>query len=485
MRNLIFQEVPLEERRFQAVFCLLQGGNSHDVAAKFQLARSDLFKFKRRALEAIRTAMADRQRGPKHAHNRLLENKERRVRAACERHTTLSSYEVQELLGEDAPSARTIQRMRRRLSLPRVPKRNAVQRKRRRLSRLQKMTIKDTVRAKLFLGPLRLTWELRNQHNIIVSPSTVRRVKQKLLARGKPQPKPKSPQPCLRYERKHPHSLWHGDLLEKVTLTDEDVTAFQLTLLDDYSRAYVFCDLFRTISGSTVLAGIVSAMRAYQAIPKAILFDNGAYFRSRLISTFCGRLGIRLIHSRPYHPQTNGKLERAFRDDMNEFYRQRNPWIFDQLQAALPEYVTYRNTLRGHLALDGQPAAERLREQNIFALPALLRSLESYAWCPQGAARVAVGGTVCLYKRVVNLDPALAGTRVSFYESLQGLEAEANCGAVYLLPTTELQTLRYFAPRPWDKEGNRPFQFLRFHGTERRSQYDESHNFSPSIAVAR
>lgn len=74
------------------------------------------------------------------------------------------------------------------------------------------------------------------------------------------------------------HSLWHGDLMEKVTLTDEDQTAYQLTLQDDYSRVYVFCDLYREPTVNTTIGAMISAMREYQTIPKAVVFDNGPTF---------------------------------------------------------------------------------------------------------------------------------------------------------------------------------------------------------------
>jgi transposase InsO family protein len=140
------------------------------------------------------------------------------------------------------------------------------------------------------------------------------------------------------YEPKHPHSLWHGDLMEKVTLTDEDRTAYQLTLQDDYSRAYVFCDLYREPTVNTTIGAMIVAMREYHTIPKAVVFDNGPTFSGRLLSAFCLNLDIRLIYTSVRHPQTNGKLERAFRDDMNEFYRQRERWIFSELRRNLPEY---------------------------------------------------------------------------------------------------------------------------------------------------
>ena len=66
-------------------------------------ARSDLFKFRRRALDAMRAVMADKRRGPKRPANRLPEDREQRVRAACERWTTFSAAEIRSGLGDGAP----------------------------------------------------------------------------------------------------------------------------------------------------------------------------------------------------------------------------------------------------------------------------------------------------------------------------------------------------------------------------------------------
>ena len=62
------------------------------------------------------------------------------------------------------------------------------------------------------------------------------------------------------------------------------------------------------------------------------------------------------------HPQTNGKLERAFRDDMRDFYEHYDAWLLDRLRRDLPGYVHYRNYVRGHRVLGGKPAISRLNE---------------------------------------------------------------------------------------------------------------------------
>ena len=96
--------------------------------------------------------------------------------------------------------------------------------------------------------------------------------------------------------------------------------ALQLALLDDYSRGYVFCDLIINPDQRDVVRGMIAAMRLWSVIPDVIIFDNSSSFNGRLIATFCKNVGIRLTHTAVRHLQTNGKLERAFRDDMKDFY---------------------------------------------------------------------------------------------------------------------------------------------------------------------
>jgi putative transposase len=386
------------EVRFQAVLALLSGESAGEVQPRFNISRSSLYAYKRRALKAMREALKDKKCGPHHPYNRLSEEQEKSVKAVCQRHPTFSSYQIKEQMGSDAPTPRTIQRVRWRLGLPRLPKRDMPRNRRKRFSVEEKRLIGEAIKNKLYLGPMRLAWDLCNQHDLQVSPSTVGRMKNSILAEMNPQ---SAHIVWRRYERKHPHSLWHGDLMEKVTLTYEDRTAHQLTLMDDYSRAYVFCDLFRKVNVNTTIRALIAAMRSYRTIPKALVFDNGLYFKGKLIKQFCLRLGIRVIHSSVNHPQTNGKLERAFRDDMSEFYRQRKKWIFNELRRELPAYVEYRNQVRGHYALQGKPSSTRLQEQDFFALPSLLDRLESYAWCERGQKAVREQGRVRLYGREV------------------------------------------------------------------------------------
>lgn len=406
------------EQRFNAVVALLAGESVESVQEKSGLSRSSLYKFKARAVSALHEALRDRPKGTNAPHNRTDEPKEEIIKSTCERHPTLSSYQIAERLGEHASHPRTIQRLRKRLSLARLPKRDKPSFKAHRFTEKEKEIVREKVKSKLFLGGQRLAWDIRNEHGLEISPSTTKRVKHAILEEMHPKP---APVVWKFYERNHPHSLWHGDLFEKVTLTDEDRTAYQLTLLDDYSRAYVFCDLFREADMHMTIRGLIAAMRAHQTIPKAVLFDNGSYFKGSLVTSFCNNVGIRLIHSGVRHPQTNGKIERAFRDDKREFYDQYDEWIFDELKRNLPEYVHYRNHVRGHLGLGGKPSISRLQEQNWFALPSILEKLESYARHPLGSKTVGQDGTIHVLKREAHLHPQLKGAQLQLRNYLKTL----------------------------------------------------------------
>lgn len=106
--------VDKHQQRFGAVLAMLQGHALSEIEAQYRLCRSDLYKFKRRALTAMYAALANHKRGPRQPANRLPAAQEHEITAVCERHPTWSSYQVRRFLSPQAPCARTIQRVRQR-----------------------------------------------------------------------------------------------------------------------------------------------------------------------------------------------------------------------------------------------------------------------------------------------------------------------------------------------------------------------------------
>jgi putative transposase len=121
---------------------------------------------------------------------------------------------------------------------------------------------------------------------------------------------PPPPEPLQRFERARPNELWQCDF--KGPLEVERRTVHPFTVLDDHSRFLL-----------TLLPCLDQTMRTAWSIlwdlfgdvglPEALLCDNAFGTRGPGLSWFEGqllRLGIRTLHGRPYHPQTQGKVER-------------------------------------------------------------------------------------------------------------------------------------------------------------------------------
>src|SRR2546428_308455 len=93
-------------------------------------------------------------------------------------------------------------------------------------------------------------------------------------------------------------------------------------------------------------------------LPAAVLTDNGAVFSGSsrggtvLWESECVRLGIRAVHSTPYHPQTCGKVER-FHQTVKRYLKKQAPArSIAHLQAQLDGFRAYYNLHRPHRALD-------------------------------------------------------------------------------------------------------------------------------------
>jgi len=84
-----------------------------------------------------------------------------------------------------------------------------------------------------------------------------------------------------------------------------------------------------------------------------VLTDNGAAYRSRAYGAALGHLGARHKRTRPYRPQTNGKVERLIKTMLGEWAYARPYRSNDERLEALPGWLWTYNHHRPHTALDG------------------------------------------------------------------------------------------------------------------------------------
>jgi transposase InsO family protein len=171
--------------------------------------------------------------------------------------------------------------------------------------------------------------------------------------------------PWQRFERPAPNELWQMDFKGYFALATRG-HCHPLTVLDDHSRFALGLQACADEQGATVQARLTPIFRRY-GLPRQMLMDNGAPWaktathRHTALAVWLMRLGIRLLHGRARHPQTQGKEERFHRTLKLELLRAH---VFDDLQHCQHAFDQWRavyNLERPHEALDLAVPAARYR----------------------------------------------------------------------------------------------------------------------------
>jgi len=118
----------------------------------------------------------------------------------------------------------------------------------------------------------------------------------------------------LRWEAKRPGDLWHADVCYGPAI-EQNGSRLPLRIhgiLDDTSRYIVAIQACHSEREFEMLELMVKALRIHGA-PGALYLDNGSTYSGHTLSLFCARLGIKLLHAKPYDPQARGKMERFWR----------------------------------------------------------------------------------------------------------------------------------------------------------------------------
>jgi transposase InsO family protein len=139
-------------------------------------------------------------------------------------------------------------------------------------------------------------------------------------------------------------------------------TCFVHTVIDDYSRvAYAeIHDDEKAVTAAAVLHRAVAWFAERGVVVERVLSDNGSAYRSYLWRDTCTELGITAKKSRPYRPQTNGKIERLHRTMADGWAYKKLYRSEDIRRAALSGWLHQYNHHRPHSALGGLPPISRL-----------------------------------------------------------------------------------------------------------------------------
>jgi transposase InsO family protein len=138
--------------------------------------------------------------------------------------------------------------------------------------------------------------------------------------------------------------------------------AFVHTVIDDHTRI-AYAEIHDDETAATA-AGVLTRAIAWYAergiIVERVLSDNGGCYRSAQWLALCDSLGITVKKTRPYRPQTNGKIER-FHRTMADGWAYAHHYLSEtQRRAALPGWLHEYNHHRPHSAIGGKPPISRL-----------------------------------------------------------------------------------------------------------------------------
>jgi transposase InsO family protein len=210
-------------------------------------------------------------------------------------------------------------------------------------------------------GAHTIAFHLERRHGHAPAVSTIWRV---LCRRGfvTPQPQKRPRSSFVRFEAEMPNERWQADTTHWHLDDGTDVEI--LNVIDDHSRLLVASVGRVTFKAADVVAVFHDAAR-HHGYPSSLLTDNGAVFTAAprgggrcAIELECDRLGIRLVHSRPYHPQTCGKVERFHQTLKRWLARQDALEDLEQLQGDLDRFRAYYNEERPHRAIGRRAPAE-------------------------------------------------------------------------------------------------------------------------------
>jgi transposase InsO family protein len=168
--------------------------------------------------------------------------------------------------------------------------------------------------------------------------------------------------PFQRFERSAPNQLWQVDFKGHFALRQG--RCHPMCSVDDHSRYNVLLAACADQQEPTVQGQLSGSFRI-NGLPDAILWDNGSPWGSggggeyTALDVWLMRLGIRVCHGRPYHPQTQGKEERFHRTLQVEVLA-RGGWSdCAHVQKAFDQWRVIYNTQRPHEALGMETPVKR------------------------------------------------------------------------------------------------------------------------------
>jgi transposase InsO family protein len=202
-------------------------------------------------------------------------------------------------------------------------------------------------------GAETIAYHLTQRHKDIPSVTTIWRIlRREGLVVSQPKKRPRSS--WKRFCAELPNELWQTDVTAWQLAGGQEVEV--LNCLDDHSRLFLGADAYERVKAADVVDSFRKAAQLH-GLPQSLLSDNGAVFTGSyrggkvLLEYELERLGVEFKNSRPYHPQTLGKVERLHQTLKRYLDKQPPAKTLAELQGQLDAFRHYYNHIRPHRAI--------------------------------------------------------------------------------------------------------------------------------------
>jgi transposase InsO family protein len=358
-----WKECSVMEERLRFVARLLEGEGMSEVCREFGISRKTGYKIFTRYRQDGLEALSDRSRRPVRYANQLPDQIERLIVEAKRGKPHWGARKIRELL------------VRKLAGDVRIP-------------------AKSTVHAVL------------DRHGL------VRRARQRRRSKAEGTPL---------MEAARPNQLWCADFKGEFKLGNGRY-CYPLTVTDQASRYLLLAEALESTREASAIEAFVRLFKD-RGLPIAIRSDNGVPFASpnglynlSKLSAWWLRLGIRLEHIKPGHPQENGRHERMHRTLKQETTRPPGMNALQQ-QARFDAFINEFNDERPHEAIDMKVPAELYcpSSRPYDGLPEL-----TYPFHDRDII-VTACGRICMQRKKINVSTVLAGQKLGIKEVDEGI----------------------------------------------------------------
>jgi len=268
-----------------------------------------------------------------------------------------------------------------------------------------------------------------------------------------------------RFAFAHAGELWMSDVMHAVSVGVQGQgrrKSYLIAFIDDATRVIPYC-AFALAENTSAFLTVFKQALLRRGIPQRLYVDNGANYRSQHLALVCAKLGIALIHARPYQPAGKGKIERWFRTVRAQFVSRlvsADTASLEILNRKLWAWVEGEYHLSPHRGLDDQTPLDRwTMSADQVRLPDAHTDLDAL-FLFEAKRRVQRDRTVSLNGTVFEVDAALIGETVTlrydpgappsrgvelwhagrFVARLSPLDAYANCFVRRQRPSQSIDT---------------------------------------------